>query len=70
MVDIRRVIFTRARITKLLADLKNGRSMPSWAVNAKQSKGVLYIDDREVVPREDQQGFGVSGRKLPLLPEF
>ena len=55
MVDIRRVVFTKARIVKLLADLKNGRSMPKWAVDAKQSKGLLYIGGREVVPREDQQ---------------
>ena len=55
MVEVRRLVFTKARIARLLSDLKNDKPMPAWAVDAKQRKGKLYIGDREVVPRETQQ---------------
>ena len=52
MVDIRRVVFTRARIAALIRDVKTKKNLPDWAVQPQVRGNKLFIQNREVVPRE------------------
>ena len=52
MVEIRRVVFTKARIAALIRDVKAKTKLPEWAVEAQVRNGKLFIQNREVVPRE------------------
>ena len=52
MVEIRRVVFTKARIAALIRDVKAKTKLPDWAVEAQVRNGKLFIQNREVVPRE------------------
>lgn len=53
MVDIRRVVFTKARITSLIRDIKAKSKLPDWATEPKVHNGTLFIQGREVIPREN-----------------
>ena len=52
MVEIRRVVFTKARIAALIRDVKAKTKLPEWAVETQVRNGKLFIQNREVVPRE------------------
>ena len=49
----RRVQFTKAKIKKIIDLWKNKNIKPSYAEKIEVKSGVLYINDLEVVPKED-----------------
>ena len=61
MVDIRRLVFTKARISSLLRGIKNGTSVPKWANEGRavteNGTTVLYIGDLRVVSTEEQEAW-------------
>jgi hypothetical protein len=52
MVIVRRVSFTRKKIDALKRQLKSGK-LPSWAKETQSKNGVLHIDGKEVVPKNE-----------------
>ena len=57
MVLIRRLTFTKARVTSLKKDLAAGKKLPTWAEGAKTKDGVFYIGSKQVIPREEVDSF-------------
>ena len=53
MVDIRRIVFTKARVAALIRDAKANKKLPEWAKDHKIQGTTLYLSGREVVPTEN-----------------
>ena len=53
MVDLRRLTFTKARITALIRDVKGKAKLPVWVQKPTIRNGKLYIDGKLVIAKSD-----------------
>ena len=52
MVDLRRVVFTKARVAALIRDAKANKKLPEWMKGHTIRGTTLYLAGREVIPAE------------------